>query len=217
MRLLAGNYEGEYLMKKFYIIGAIVSVVLLALGTAGMIYARVQTPAGANTDLKTGVNQPKQGNDLNPGNRNRGNIGPGNLGKNWNEGTGPGMMGQGRGLQSNLGPGLMGSTAGKLQQYMLNALAEKLNLTPADLQTRMTNGETPYKIAQSQGLTDTQISDLFLAARDAALTQAVTDGVLTQEQANTLSQHMGQMWFNGFGFGFGFGNHPRGNMPGQKP
>jgi len=211
-------------MKKLMVIAAIIGVVMLALGTAGMIYARVQAPAGANIYLNSRANKQQLGNDALPGNRNRGNFGPGMMqnrapkGNNWGEGYGPGMMRQGRGQQGKPGFGMMGFNSGPMQQYMLNAMAEKLGITPTDLQTRLTNGETPYQIAQSQGLTDTQISNLFQAAQDAALAQAVTDGVLTQNQADLMGQRMDQNWTNGLpGLGFGFGTCPGGYAPGWKP
>lgn len=214
-------------MKKFIVIGGIVGAVLLALGTAGMIFARVQSPTGITPGLRNGGNEQGWGGDSRPGNRNRDNFGPGMMGKGRNEGTGRGMMGQGRGFapgmlgrsrQDNAGPGMLGYAAGPMQQYVINGLAEKLDLTPTDLQTRIANGETPYQIAQSQGLNDVQIRDLFLTAHDAALDQAVKDGVLTKEQAERMDQQMEQMGSNGNpGFGLGFGSCRGGYVPGWKP
>jgi hypothetical protein len=219
-----GNNKGVYSMKKLMVIAAIIGVVMLAMGTAGMIYARVQAPVSSNTDLNSEANKQRSGDNALPGNRNRGNFGPcmmqnrGPQGNDWGKGYGPGMMRQGRGQQGNPGFGMMGLNSSPMQQYMLNALVDKLSITPIDLQTRLTNGDTPYQIAQSQGLTDTQVSDLFKAAQDAALAQAVTDSVLTQQQADLMGQHMDQNWPTSLpGFGFGFGTCPGGNAPGWKP
>jgi hypothetical protein len=114
-------------------------------------------------------------------------------------GYGHGMMGGGRGMMGN-------GTYGPLHEYMINELAKGLGLTAEEMQTRIENGETPYQIAQSLGLTDEQISALFLQAHDDALAQAVADGVITQEQADWMDEHMEQRWEDGVpGFGPGTG------------
>ena len=102
-------------------------------------------------------------------------------------------------------PGRFGANLlerGPLQPYMLNALAKSLNLTPQQLRTRVSNGETPVQIAQSQGLNQNQIQQLLLNAENQALAQAVKDGVLTQAQADRMKQSMQWMEsgrFPGFG------------------
>ena len=108
-----------------------------------------------------------------------------------------GMMGGGYGMMGNGGYGPM-------HQYMVDALATALNLTPEQLQTRIDNGDTPYQIAQSQGLSQEQIQQVIEDAHDQALDQAVKDGALTQEQADWMDQHMESMWSGTFG---GFGCH----------
>ncbi len=105
-----------------------------------------------------------------------------------------GMMGGGYGY------GMMGNSGyGSMQQSMLDALAKALHLTPAQLQERINNGETPYQIAQSQGLSQEQIQQVMEDAHDQALEQAVKDGTLTQAQADWMDQHMELMWSGDFG------------------
>ncbi len=134
------------------------------------------------------------------------------------QGYGYGMMGGGYGY------GMMGDAGyGPMQQYMVDAFAKALNLTPEQLQTRIDNGETPYQIAQSQGLSQEQIQQVIEDAHDQALDQAVKDGTLTQAQADWMDQHMESMWSGNYGasgcpgFNGGVGNrnaNPRNANPG---
>jgi hypothetical protein len=98
-----------------------------------------------------------------------------------------GMMGGGYGMMGNYGYGSM-------HTYMVEGLAEALNLQPADLEKRLEAGETPWQIAQSQGLSEAQIQQAMLEAHDKALDAAVKAGFLTQQQADWMDQHMEQMW-----------------------
>jgi hypothetical protein len=101
------------------------------------------------------------------------------------------------------GYGMMGAgNYGPMHDYMVEAFAEALNLTPEEVQSRIEAGETPWQIAQDQGLTQEQIQQLMLDAHDKSLDQAVEDGLLTQEQADWMDQHMESMW-SGDGAGFG--------------
>jgi hypothetical protein len=104
-----------------------------------------------------------------------------------------GMMG-GYGMWGG-GFGMMGGYGyGPMHTYMVEGLAEALNLQPEDLQKRLEAGETPWQIAQSQGLSNEQIQQVMLEAHDKALDAAVKAGFLTQQQADWMDQHMEQMW-----------------------
>jgi hypothetical protein len=113
-------------------------------------------------------------------------------------GYGYGMMGGQYG-----GFGMMGNwDNGPMHEYMVSALADALNLTPEEIQTRIDNGETPWQIAQAQGLSEEQIQQVMLDAHDKSLDKTVEAGILTQEQADWMDQHMESMWsgdFSGFG------------------
>lgn len=183
-------------MKKILIIVAMVGIVILALGIAGFAYAQSQTPTPVPS-------YPGYGRGMMGGWGGRGYSG-----------YGPGMMG-GRG-GFGYGPGMMGGYGfGPMHQYMINALAVGLDLTPEALQTRIANGETPIQIAQAKGLSDEEIRTLFLEAHDASLDQAVEAGLLTQEQADWMDQHMEQIWANGIP-AFGFGPCHGGYAPGWQ-
>jgi len=101
------------------------------------------------------------------------------------------------------GYGMMGSDGyGPMHDSMVTALADAVNLTPDEVQSRLDNGETPWQIAQSQGLTEEQAQQVVLDAHDKALDQAVESGLLTQEQADWMDSHMESMW-SGSGAGYG--------------
>jgi hypothetical protein len=101
------------------------------------------------------------------------------------------------------GYGMMGSwDYGPMHEYMVAALSDALNLTLEEIQTRIDSGETPWQIAQAQGLSQEQTQQVMLEAHDKALDQAVEAGLLTQDQADWMDQHMESMWsgdFSGFG------------------
>jgi hypothetical protein len=183
-------------MKKILVISAIVVVVVVAVTAVGFAYAQTQTPP-----FRSGVGTMGGG---------RGFAGAG---------YGPGaMMGRlvstpASGANNSYGPGVMGGRAGwgmmgvagygPMHDFMVDALANELGMTTAEVQSAIQSGKTPYQIAQEKGYTAAQISDLMEKMHDEALQQAVASGALTQEQADWMDQHMQQMWSNGFGPGFG--------------
>ena len=126
-------------------------------------------------------------------------------------GTGTGRMG-GRGSQNGLGGANTTAGDGILHDYMIAAYAEKLNIPVADLEARLDSGETMAQIALSTGLTFEQFRTLMVEVRTQAIEQALNDGVLTQAQADWMSQHgAGQMAGGQMGNGSGM----RGGGQGQ--
>ena len=108
-------------------------------------------------------------------------------------GYGPGLMdgyGYGRG-----GMRVIGATDayGPMHGPMLDALANSLNLTREELDTRIAAGETPAQIAAAQDISTDEFTQIFADARKAALEEAVGDGYLTQEQANWMLSRMARM------------------------
>ncbi len=75
-----------------------------------------------------------------------------------------------------------------MSEYMHAALADKLGLTVEELEAKVAEGVTAWQIAEAQGLTVEEFQALMLEARTEALTQMVADGVITQEQADWMSQ-----------------------------
>lgn len=147
-----------------------------------------------------------------------------------NTGFGPGSMMGGRG-------GMMGGYAqngnnwewmnamhqwmtanGGMHTFVWNVLAEKLGLTSDELTTEVNSGKTLAQIAEEKGVSRTDlVATLELAHKD-SLAQAVTDGYLTQEQADgILSQMAGRYeWMlDNAGVGYGMMGGRGGMMGGQ--
>ena len=86
---------------------------------------------------------------------------------------------------------------------MVSALADELEMNPEDIDARFQAGETPWQIAQAEGLNNEDIQTLMQVAHDQTLQAMVDAGQLTQEQANWMDEHMDSMWsgeFNNFGY-----------------
>jgi len=132
-------------------------------------------------------------------------FGRGMMGGWGNRGMGPGMMGR----WGSGGNGLM-------HEYMEDAFAEAFGISHEDLEAKLDAGETMWSIAQAQGLSDDEIAKLMVDARTKALKKAVTDGVLTQEQADWMSQHMQQAQDAGLGPGACHGSGGPGRGPGRR-
>ncbi len=126
-------------------------------------------------------------------------------------GTGTGWMG-GRGSHNGLGGANTSAGEGILHDYMIAAYAAELNISVADLEARLDSGETIAQIALSEGLTFDQFRTLKVDARTQAIEQALSDGLLTQAQADWMSQRSaGQMAGGQMGIGTGM----RGGGQGQ--
>jgi hypothetical protein len=82
-----------------------------------------------------------------------------------------------------------GAGSGILHDYLVAALADALNLTTADVDARLTAGETMYQIALEEGIAPTDIPTLLVEVRTNAVNAAVADGVLTQAQADRNLRH----------------------------
>ena len=95
-----------------------------------------------------------------------------------------------------------GTGAGPLHEYMVNALAKALGITPADFEARRASGVTAYQIALDLGFPADKIPALLTTARAQALDAAVAAKVITQQQADwmkTRGAGMGQGLCNGTG------------------
>jgi len=163
-------------MKKTIIIIAIAALALAAFGIGTIAYAQAQQPS-----TTPGSQQPMwdRNGDFTPG---------------------AGMMHSG-----GFGMGRMGANGeyGLLHDYMFPAMAAALGLSPEEFQAKHDAGETFLTVAESQGLSADEAWTLMLQVRTEALNQAVADGVISQEQADWMLEHMDTMMGNGYGFGAG--------------
>jgi hypothetical protein len=96
------------------------------------------------------------------------------------------MMSQGPG---GFGPGRMGGIGdGVLHDYMTAALADVLGISVDDLEASRDAGETLMDIAASLNIDTDSLPSLLQSAHQAALEQALADGVITQEQYDQFQQ-----------------------------
>ena len=84
---------------------------------------------------------------------------------------------------------------------MQTAVANALGLSVEELEAAYAEGKSIKDIAEEQGVELSDVQEAVQAAHEAAIQQAVEDGLITQEQADQLQNRRG-----------GFGNHggPRG-------
>jgi hypothetical protein len=202
-------------MKKSLMIGAIVLAAVLVFGTIGVVSARALMPQVLCRGIALqGVQGDGLGNDIGMMGGERGIQGYGDSGGMMDErrdnqdcedeGENNGCRRGNRG-GGNQG-GMMGGRDGLLRGYILSGFAEAFGLTVDDLQARLDAGETMFFVATSQGLTQEQFTQTIQTVRTTAVTQAVSDGVITQAQAERMLERMNQMAENGYGPGFGPGN-----------
>ncbi len=194
-------------MKRFLLIGLIVAMALILIGGAGVVYAQVR-------DLRNNANVVV--NTVRTGDQNVPfGYGPGGMMNGY--GSGPG------GMMNGYGPGgMMGRGGTRLQRgmaimhdYMIAAFAKAVGLTVEQVDTRLAKGETPKQIAETQGFTGDKLTTLANQVRQDALNQAVTDGIITQAQADRMLQFMKNS--SGQGFGLGFFNCPMWDGDGVLP
>jgi len=74
-----------------------------------------------------------------------------------------------------------------------NAITKLLGMTPQELYAEHSSGKTLSEIAQEKGITDQQVIDAMLAGRQEMVAQAVTDGRITQAQADWMQEAMKTM------------------------
>ncbi len=90
--------------------------------------------------------------------------------------------------------GMMGGY-GVMAQYREQihaAIAEALGLTVEEFEAAIAAGKKLPQIAAEQGVALEDVWAAMRAAREAAIQQAVADGVITQEQANWMLSRMQQ-------------------------
>jgi hypothetical protein len=85
------------------------------------------------------------------------------------------------------------TTSGGMHTFVWNALAEKLGLTSDELYAEVDSGKTIAQIAEEKGVSRADLVVALETAHQTSLDQAVTDGALTQEEAdNFLAQMAGR-------------------------
>lgn len=123
---------------------------------------------------------------------------------------GRGMMG-GRGMMNGMMGGnhaqMHGAMAGAngMHEQVWTAVAKKLGLTYAELNTALQKGQTVAQLAQAKGVSLDELKTVALNAMKASFADLVKQGVLTQEQADWMLDRMDDMPMFNFDQGFGPG------------
>jgi len=125
-----------------------------------------------------------------------------------------GQMRGGRHGLGGFGRGLLGDARFLGGQWtMFDTAAEVLGLTPEELFAELHAGQTLAEIAEAQGVEMEALQEAFDAARgearQAAIEQAVENGVMSQEQADWLLEGIEKGFMPG-GRRFGRGRGPGG-------
>jgi hypothetical protein len=93
-----------------------------------------------------------------------------------------------------IGPGMRGgwgmAVQGQLHEELLGALADGLGIPREDLTSRLEAGESLASIAEAEGLSEGEWTDLWRSAWETALDSAVESGALTRAQADWMLEHM---------------------------
>lgn len=171
-------------------IGAGALVLTIALVAGGFFIGRITTVQAAEAQVSYGpaMMQSVTGgaiSDMGPSMMHDGGYGP-------SGDYGPGGYGHGHGY----GPGMMG---GEYSDAMHAAIAAALGISVEELETAMwDNGLSMWNIAAAQGFSDDEFVALMEDIHDSVLIQMVEDGVITQEQADWMSERMG-----GGAYGYG--------------
>jgi len=111
-------------------------------------------------------------------------------------------------VQDGRGPG--DGHGFRLGQPEMEAAAKALNMTTDELSTALQSGKTLEQIATDQGVdlatVQTAIQEAHKTELRDRIQQALTDGTITQENADWLLEGLDKGFIGGPG-GFGFGGH----------
>lgn len=106
------------------------------------------------------------------------------------------------------------------QEMIHEAVADALGITEEELEQAVwEDGKTMWQLAEERGIDPIDVQEAMSEAREAALEQAVQDGVITQDQADWMLSRMASGYGPGMGggnYGGGFGGGNRGGMMGPR-
>lgn len=109
------------------------------------------------------------------------------------------------------------SSSGGMHTAVWETLTETLGMTSDELTAELESGKTLAEIAKEKGVSTSDLTTALEAAHQESLDQAVADGILTQEQADSILTNMAGRyeWMldnmgAGRGAGYGSGGGCRG-------
>ncbi len=121
----------------------------------------------------------------------------------------------GRDAMSGGRGGMMGAQ-GQMRDYVEQALADQIGMSKAEVESALGSGKSMYQIAIDKGTQEADVAALLTDVHQTAFAKAVSDGVLTQAQADSMLQNMSASGFNCSGTPMqnGTGRGARGGMMG---
>jgi hypothetical protein len=193
-------------VKKVLIIG-ITIVAVIALGNVLLVSAQGGTQSNQpNGACSMGYTCPVSGT-IPHGMMGRGMMnGRGMMGSGTYTGTMP-MHGAMMGMHNSM----LGANG--MHEQVWTAVAKKLGMTYAELNTATQNGQTVAQLVQATGVSLAELKAAALAALKASFADLVEQGVNTPEQADWMLDHMDDMPM--FNLDQGFGPVPGGMMNGR--
>ena len=90
---------------------------------------------------------------------------------------------------------------GWMHEYVEQALAAKLGLTEQQVENQLAAGTPMYQIALDNGIKQEDLAAFMNEVHKEAFDKAIKDGMITQERADWMLQHMQNMYQNGYGPG----------------
>jgi hypothetical protein len=111
-----------------------------------------------------------------------------------------GMMG---GNHAQMHGVMMGQNG--MHEQVWTAVAKKLDLTYAELNAALQNGQTVAQLAQAKSMSLDALKTAALDAMKTSFSELVKQGVMTQQQADWMLDHMDDMPMLNFDQGFGPG------------
>jgi polyhydroxyalkanoate synthesis regulator phasin len=132
----------------------------------------------------------------------------------------PGAWGRGKGLKAPHGEGLKaprGGFGGRMGGAPLGMVAEQLGMTAEDLMAEIQAGKSIAQVAEEQGVDVGEIVAAYMEQLEERLGQAVENGKITQEQADSMlekAEERALEMLNNTWEGRGPGRFPRG-FPGK--
>ena len=104
---------------------------------------------------------------------------------------------------------------GGMHEQVWTAVAKKLGMTYAELNTATQNGQTVAQLAQAKGVSLEEVKTAALAAMRTSFAELVEQGVMTQQQADWMLDRMDDMPMFNFEQGFGRGMMGPGTIHGR--
>jgi hypothetical protein len=128
----------------------------------------------------------------------------------------PGRRGMDKGL---MGPRM--GAMGRGGDSIMDLAAEELGMSVQDLMAELQSGKSLAELADEKGVDTQAIVDAYLAQLEENLQQAVSDGKMTQKQADWMLKQAGEMvpqmldntWGDHFPHGCPGGKFPGGGFP----